>query len=150
MRIAAIPRYLGIDYGTKRVGLAVGDSDGCIATPLRVLTRQGDRDRQAAEIVASGCEFGVDAYVLGIPYNMDGTEGTQAKLTRDFGRLLARRSGLPVFAWDERLSSHGADEYMAGSELTHKKKKARRDALAAQIILQTFLDADDRDAAPEC
>ncbi len=128
----------------------MGDSEGRIATPLRVITGISDRARQADEIIAAGREFAVDAYVLGIPYNMDDSEGRQAKLTRSFGKLLAERAGQAVYAWDERLSSHGADDCMAGSDLTHKKKKARRDALAAQIILQMFLDAPDRDSAVEC
>jgi len=115
-----------------------------------VLTRQGDRVQQADAIIAAGVEYGVDVYVLGIPYNMDDSEGPQAKLTRSFGTLLAERCGKPVLAWDERLSSHGADAYLSERELTHKQKKARRDALAAQIILQTFLDSDERDAAPHC
>ncbi len=132
---------MGIDYGTKRIGLAIGDADGSIASPLGVLTRKGDVASQVREVIAEGENFDVGAYVLGLPLNMDGTEGTQAKITRSFGAELIKISGLKVFLWDERLSSRGADEYLSEAELTYKKRKARRDAVAAQIILQTFLDA---------
>lgn len=135
-----ISRYLGIDFGAKRIGLAVGDTEGRIATPLRVITRCGKETDDVDLIIAAGDEYAVDAYVLGIPFNMDGTEGPQAKLTRAFGKLLAERSGHRVHEWDERLSSRGADANLTELDLTHKKKKARQDALAAQIILQAFLD----------
>jgi len=140
VRATVIARYLGIDYGTKRIGLAVGDTEGRIATPLRVIVRGGRPTDDAAQIISAGDEYAVDAYVLGIPFNMDGSEGPQAKLTRAFGALLAERCSRPVHAWDERLSSRGADENLIELDLTHKKKKARQDALAAQIILQAFLD----------
>lgn len=135
-----IARYLGIDYGTKRIGLAVGDTEGRIATPLRVIARCGKQPGDIDQIISAGDEYAVDAYVLGIPYNMDGSEGPQARLTRAFGKLLAKRSGRRVYEWDERLSSRGADANLTELDLTHKKKKARQDALAAQIILQAFLD----------
>lgn len=136
-----ISRFLGIDYGTKRIGLAVSDVGGCIASPLSVIVSQGDLAAQVREVMAAGREYEVEAYVLGLPLNMDGSVGRQAELTRAFGDLLARVSGLEVHYWDERLSSHGADVYLSEAALTSKKRRARRDAVAAQIILQSFLDA---------
>ena len=133
---------MGIDYGTKRIGLALSDPGGKIASPLAVLQPRGDLDAQVRAVIAAGIEHDVERYVLGIPLNMDGTEGEQAKLTRAFGALLGRQSGKEVVERDERLSSRGADEHLAAAELTYKKRKARRDALAAQIILQGFLDAE--------
>ncbi len=119
----------------------MSDPEGSLASPLEVLECRGDLAAQVKAVVTAGADYDVDAYVLGIPFNMDGTEGPQAKITRAFGVQLAIATGRRIYEWDERLSSHGADVYLADRDLTRKKKKARRDALAAQIILQAFLDA---------
>ncbi len=132
--------YLGIDYGTRRIGLSVGDDDIGVAYPLSIVAATGNVSRDAMAVIGSATEYGVDAYVLGLPLNMDGSEGKQAKLTRRFGKQLATKSGKDVHYTDERLSSATADELLAPAELTHKKHKARRDAVAAQVILQTYLD----------
>lgn len=112
-----------------------------IASPVGMIERRGDLLRHVADTIEAGHEYEVDEYVVGMPFNMDGSEGTQVKITRDFANKLAERSGKPVHEWDERLSSKAADIHLAEAGLTMKKRKARRDALAAQIILQTFLDA---------
>ena len=132
--------YLGIDYGTRRIGIAVGDDDIGVAYPLSMVPATGHVSQDAEAVQAAATEYDVDAYVVGLPLNMDGTEGRQAKLTRRFGKQLARQSGRDVHYTDERLSSATADELLAPAELTHKKHKARRDAVAAQVILQTYLD----------
>jgi len=139
-----IPRYLGIDYGSKRIGVALSDVGGSIASPLTVLQQPGSLEAQARAVIALGAEHEVAVYVLGIPLNMDGTAGAQAKQTQSFGTLLNKLSGKEVAEWDERLSSRAADWHLAEAELTRKQRKALRDALAAQIILQGFLDAQDR------
>ncbi len=119
----------------------MSDADEGIASPLSVVQARGkDLETQVREVIAAGEEYGVEAYVLGIPINMDGSEGDQVKLTRRFGTRLAEATGRPVHEWDERLSSLQADEYLAHTELTSARRKARRDALAAQVILQSFLD----------
>ena len=135
-----LKRLLGIDYGTKRIGLALGDTDARIAVPLTVVSAQGGVRRQVDSIIETAAEYGADEYVLGIPYNMDDTVGKQAKITQSFGKMLEEVSGCVVHECDERLSSLAADEYLQQAELTKKKKKARRDALAAQVILQTYFD----------
>ena len=136
-----MPRFLGIDYGTKRIGLAISDPAGIIASPLEVLTHRGAPAVAAQLAIAAGADYDVDAYVVGRPLNMDGTESEQTRITRGFSRQLAEQSGRPVHEWDERLSSLGADEYLAQGDLTRKRRRARHDAVAAQIILQGFLDA---------
>lgn len=133
-------RLLGIDYGLRRIGLAVGDTEGRIAVPVAVLNQGGSPQQQVQAIVAVAVEYGVDEYVLGMPLNMDDSVGKQAKITQSFGKLLGEVSGCVVHECDERLSSAAADDYMQQTELTHKQKKSRRDALAAQVILQTFFD----------
>ena len=134
------PRICGIDYGTKRIGLAIGDPQGGIASPLATLTVQSNLDDQVQRVIEAVREYDVGQWVVGLPLNMDDTEGPQAKATRKFGRRLEELSGRQVHFWDERLSSLVADEYLAEAQLTRKKKKARRDRVAAQVILQTFLE----------
>ncbi len=134
-------RFAGIDYGTARIGLAVSDPDGTLASPISAVSAKVKVEQQIAAIQKELGEFDVDEWVVGLPLNMDGTEGPQANITRQFADHLAKLTEQPVHLWDERLSSHQADAYMAGSGLTRQKKKSRRDALAAQIILQSFLDA---------
>ncbi len=133
-------RFLGIDYGTKRIGLAVSDADARIVTPLTTLPTRGTPAESAAAVVALAKEYDVDAFVLGLPLNMDDTEGKQAKITRSFGAELTRLTALTVHYFDERLSSFAAEELLLPAELTRKKKKARLDRVAAQVILQSFLD----------
>ena len=133
-------RYLAIDLGEKRSGLAVGDDETGIVSPTGSL-----EGPPGAELVAGVLEaieeHGPDALVLGLPLNMDGTEGAQAKRVRGFGRMLAERTDRPIHYYDERLSSYAADQRMARSGRTHKEKKALRDALAAAEILRDFLSS---------
>lgn len=141
-------KLLGIDYGLKRIGLAVGDTDGRIAVPVTVLENLTNPRQQVDAIVRVADEYAVDEFVLGMPLHMDDSVGKQAKITQSFGKLLGEVSGCVVHECDERLSSAAADDYMQQSELTHKQKKARRDALAAQVILQTFFDLQADETQP--
>ena len=132
-------RYLAIDLGDKRTGLAAGDDVTGLVSPVAVIEiRRGDAliDALLKEIDAQGS----DAIVIGLPLNMDGTEGEAAKAARQFGEALEARSGKPVHYQDERLTSYAADQQMAQSGRTHKQKKELRDALAAAEILRDFLD----------
>ena len=130
-------RYLAIDLGGKRTGVAVGDDVMRIASPLDVLEASTDAHRlQLLGAVVD--EHGPDALVLGCPFNMDGSIGPSAKKAQAFAALLTERFGLPVHLQDERLTSVEADEQMARTGLTHGQKKAKRDALAAAAILRAF------------
>ncbi len=133
-------RFLAIDLGDKRTGLAIGDDETRVAAPLTVIELpRGDALIDA--IADSIKDHGPDEIVIGLPLNMDGTEGPQAKLVREFGEQLHQYCGLEVHYHDERLTSFAADQQMAGSGRTHKQKKRLRDALAAAEILRDFLDA---------
>ena len=131
-------RYLAIDLGEKRTGLAVGDDGTGIASPVGVIntTRQDERIRRLGLAIK---EHGPDALVLGVPLNMDGSDSPGVTKAKAFGEELTRQFGLTVHLFDERLTSVEADEQMAQSGLTHGQKKARRDALAAAAILRGFL-----------
>jgi len=138
-------RSLSIDLGDKRTGLALGDSITGIASPAGVLEipidRAAGRELLDALAAKAGDELGpADRLVLGLPLNMDGSEGPRAKLVRGFAAKLAARTGRAVVLVDERKTSQAADERMARSGLTHGQKKARRDAIAAAEILRALLE----------
>ena len=134
-------RYLAIDLGGKRTGLAVGDDESLLVSPLQVI-EQPLGEMLHKDIASAIDEHGPEAIVIGLPLNMDGTEGQPAADVRAFGELLHRRTNLPVYYQDERLTSFDADQQMARSGRTHRQKARRRDALAAAQILRDFLDRD--------
>jgi putative Holliday junction resolvase len=127
---------LGIDYGTKRHGLAVSDPMGYTAQPGGLVHRQGTDGMD--EIAAVIEEKEVERIVLGLPFNMDGTPGDHHDEVLEFGSKLEERFGLPVETIDERLTTVQAERALEG--LSRKKRKARVDQMAAQLILQAWLD----------
>lgn len=133
-------RFLAIDLGDRRTGLALADEETGIASPLRVIEKPIG-DALIDDILREIDSQGAGALVVGLPLNMDGSEGPRAKTTRAFATKLAQRTGLEVHTQDERLTSADADWKMAQSGLTRGQKKARRDALAAAALLQDFLDS---------
>ncbi len=144
-------RYLGVDWGAKRIGLALGDAEGGVVCPLKMIHARPGLKENARAILQIAEEYDAAEIVIGLPLNMDGTEGPQAKLARSvaeairkiIGSRTPREAGLPleVHLHDERLTSHAANERLAQRQLTHKKKKARHDAVAAQILLQSFVES---------
>jgi len=131
---------LGIDHGGKRIGLAVSDAAGRMALPVCTIEAKGTLTQRVEAVLAAANEYEIDGFVVGLPLNMDDSEGPQAKLARTFGEELGKSSGKPVHYQDERLSSATADERLQSGDYTRKKHKARRDRISAQIILQQFLD----------
>ena len=134
-------RYLAIDLGDKRTGIAIGDDLTCIVTPHEVLAIpiRPTHDRLLGAIGSCIDKFGPDALVLGLPLNMDGSEGPQALAVRVFGEALGAHTGLVIHYQDERLTSVDAEWTLDGSGKTRGQKKALRDALAAAVILRDFL-----------
>ncbi|MGD1276567.1 MAG: Holliday junction resolvase RuvX [Tepidisphaeraceae bacterium] len=138
-------RTLGIDPGSRRVGLSLSDAAGKLATPYGVLHVRFDS--QAVEQILKIIETeAVQRLVIGLALNMDGTRGAAAQGALDLGRELAARSGKPVIFVDERLSTFQAernlvDRKRSGEKITRKQKKARLDAQAAVVFLQEYLDA---------
>jgi len=137
-------RLLGFDYGTKRLGIAVSNADQTIASPLENYTRQGT-DQDSRHIRRLVEEYSAVGLVVGLPVHMSGDEGGKAREAREFGTWLSRITGLPVRYADERYSSLIAEQLLIGAEFTSKKRKARLDMLAAQYILQGFLENRDAD-----
>ena len=132
-------RYLAIDHGQKRTGLAVSDASETLVSPHSVIETQKEEEL-LKRVVSIIDEEKIEAVVIGLPFNMDGSEGPRAKKVRAFGKLLSDRLQIPVLFHDERLSSFEAEQLIVDLELTRKKKKKRLDAIAAAEILKGFLD----------
>lgn len=138
--MSAATRLLGVDYGSVRIGLAVSDPERRLASPLAVHERRGrERDAEYFRVLATTEEIG--SFVVGLPVHLDGREGQKAVEARAFGAWLAEVTRLPVVFWDERFSTVEAESALWQAGLTHKQRKARRDRVAAQILLQAYLDA---------
>lgn len=131
---------MGIDYGDARVGIAVSDRTELIATAVCTLNVKGMRDA-AEKAAAKAKELGAEKIVLGLPKNMDGSESFRAEKTRAFAEMLAPLCGLEIEFFDERLSTVEAYTYMNIAGYNGKKRRKAIDALSAQIILQSKLDA---------
>ena len=139
-QIPARGALLGIDYGTVRVGLAVCDPDRIIASPLETYTRRSDElDAAHFQNVCAGHR--VVGLVVGLPLHAGGEESDSSRAAREYGAWLAAVTGLPFVFWDERFTTWLAEGALLGAKLTHKKRREKRDRVAAQMILKGYLDA---------
>ncbi len=136
-------RVLGIDYGERRIGLAISDPTGTIAQPLPTVVRRRGKRPPYARILKTVAEWKAEKIVVGLPVESSGDERAAAEEVRRFGAALERRSGLPVEYWDERLTSVRAQRELAHLELPSRKRRRKEhvDAMAATLILQAYLDA---------
>lgn len=134
-------RLLALDLGARRTGVAIGDDDTRIASPLLTIDTGSDTERWRQLTKLIGQEQ-PDALIVGVPFNMDGTAGPSAQIALAFIEQAAERFNLPIYPQDERLTSAAADEAMARTGLTHGQKKQRRDALAAAAILRAWFDRE--------
>jgi putative holliday junction resolvase len=133
-------RLLAIDPGRARLGLAISDRDRRFASPLKNYTRRDlEQDLRFLTTVIEENEVG--QLIIGLPVHLSGREGDQAKAARAFGDILAQRTGLPCIYWDERFTTRSAESVLWTAGLTHKQRKARRDQVAAQMLLQDYLEA---------
>ncbi len=139
-------RWIAIDYGAKRIGVASGSTTNGIATPLKVLPAR-PLDDAIANIAHLVDEYTAEGIVVGWPLNMDDTEGPQGREAREMALKLSEHTHLDVRMWDERLSSFEADKVLAG-KLTRAKKRRIQDAIAATVILQDFFSRAGPDSAP--
>ncbi len=139
----AMGKLLGVDYGDVRTGLAVSDISGFLASGIGYIKEGGMKNtavRVAQEAAAHGC-VGI---VIGLPKNMDGSEGFRADAVKAFAELLRAETTLPLYFLDERLSTMQAHKMMSLTGTHGKKRKENVDTLSAQIILQDFLDRQKR------
>ena len=135
-------RILGLDFGTKTVGVAVSDELLITAQGLEIIRRKAPTKlRQTlARIDELVGEYGVEKIVLGYPKNMNNTEGERCEKTKEFKEMLEKRTGLSVILWDERLTTVSADQYMMESGIRRENRKNYVDEIAAIFILQGYLD----------
>ncbi|MGI9400528.1 MAG: Holliday junction resolvase RuvX [Rhizobiaceae bacterium] len=132
-------RLFGLDLGTKTIGISISDGRLSVAGPLKTI-RKKKFSVDVAELAELVAEHNVMALVIGLPLNMDGSEGPRAQASRAFARNLEGRLDLPVVFWDERLSTVAAERAMIEADLSRKKRAERIDAAAASFILQGALD----------
>ena len=133
-------RVLGLDIGTKRIGLAISDELGVIARGLLTVERKEGEDifERLKEV---GCKEEVGEIVVGLPLNMDGSAGPKAKEATAFAETLKEKLKLPVKMWDERLTTVEAERLMIEGDTSRYKRKRKIDKLAAQLILQSYLNS---------
>jgi len=141
MLISMMARVLSLDVGEKRIGIALSDPSGTIAQGLRLYTTTGSRTRDIAAIGELVRELGVSMVVVGLPKNLDGSLGPRAQEMVRFAEILKRESGVPVDLWDERFTTDEAHRVFDMASVKRKKRRGSIDVMAAQIILQGYLDA---------
>lgn len=136
-------RILGLDYGDRKIGVAVSDALGWTAQGLEVIVRTSqEKDLKRLEQIVKDHE--VEAIVLGLPKNMNGTVGPRGEISIAYAEMLRQSLGLPVHLWDERLSTVSAERTLLEADVSRKKRRQVVDKMAATIILQTYLDYNSR------
>ncbi len=138
-RIGSTVRILALDLGSKRIGVAVSDELGWTAQGLETLLCK-DADADLKRIHQLVTDYQVTEIVVGMPYNMNGTEGPQARRARSFMERISSSEGIPVKEWDERLSTVAAERTLLEADMSRAKRRKVIDKLAAVIILQGYLD----------
>ncbi|MBO5023059.1 MAG: Holliday junction resolvase RuvX [Clostridia bacterium] len=133
-------KLLGVDFGMARTGLAHSDDLGIFAIGMGNV-KSYNREKAAAEVAAKALEIGAETIVIGKPVNMDGTSGEKVALVEEFASLIATHTDIPIEFYDERLSTVSAHRFLSGSGLKTKKHRDIVDSLAAEIILQSYMDS---------
>ena len=139
-------RIMGLDFGSKTVGVAVSDPLGITAQGIEIVRRTSENKlrKTLARIEALVAEYQVTEFVLGLPKNMNNTSGERVEKTMEFKAMLERRTGLPVHMWDERLTTVAADRTLIEAGVRRENRKEYVDMLAAVSILQGYLDSLER------
>lgn len=133
-------RYLGLDLGSRTLGVAISDKSGTIARSLEIIRHNEDYDSLVPKVKEIVEEYGVDEIVLGYPKNMDNTVRYKAKLSEEFKKKLEDEIEIPVNLQDERLSTKEAQDVLIKGDISRKKRKKVIDSMAACIILETYLN----------
>ena len=137
-------RYLGLDLGSRTLGVAVSDKTGMIASSLKIIRHDEEYDRLLTDIKDLVDELEIDAIVLGFPKNMNGTVGPKGELSMEFKTKLENILSIPIYLQDERLTTKSATDMLIMGNVSRKDRKKVVDSVAATIILQTFLDRRER------
>lgn len=134
-------RFFGVDYGTKRVGLAVGSDDGFRSSPVKTLVRSRSLHHDLAEIVRLAAKEETQGFVVGLPVNADGTHGPSAIAATQFARSLMKHTSLPIYLHDEFLTTWEAEQEMLDADVSRAKRRAVIDQMAAVHLLEGFFRA---------
>ncbi len=136
-------RVMGLDYGSKTVGVAISDSLGLTAQGIETICRKEENKlrRTCARIEELVKEYDVEKIVIGLPMHMNGDIGERAELSKEFGEMLARRTGLEIVYWDERLTTVEAEQTLIENKVRRENRKQYVDKIAAVFILQGYLDS---------
>ena len=133
-------RVLGIDYGRRRIGLALSDEEGILASTLPTYVRGRSEERDIARLATLIARHGATAVAVGLPLNMDGSRGEMARAAEAFADRIQKKTALPVELFDERLTSSEAERVLLEANLPRRRRKELRDSLSAVLILQGHLD----------
>ncbi len=133
-------RYLGLDLGSRTLGVAVSDKTGLIASNYTVIRHNEEYDKLIEEVQKLVDELGIDTVVLGFPKNMNNTIGPKGELSLDFQKKLKEVLTIPVVLQDERLTTKSAHDILIEGNMSRKNRKKVVDSMAASIILQSYLD----------
>lgn len=133
-------KWLAVDYGDARTGLAGCDASETITSPITPQIEEKSMNKVAAAVTAVAAQRGAEGLICGLPRNMDGTEGSRAAKSRRFAQRLANAAGCPVVLWDERRTTVSAAAILAGNDTFGQKRKERLDSVSAAVILESFLN----------
>lgn len=133
-------RYLGLDLGSRTLGMATSDALGIIASSFKIVHHNEEYERLVADVVSVVQEKKIDAIVLGLPKNMNNTIGPRGELSYHFKEMLEKELTIPIYLEDERLTTKQAENILITNDTSRKKRKKVIDSMAATIILQSYLD----------
>lgn len=133
-------RFMGLDVGDKRIGVALSDEGALIASPRETLERRGNR-KDIAHLLDLARREEVSEILVGMPWKLDGSSGPQAEKVSRFVEALRAATSIPINTWDERLSTIGAERAMIEADVSRAKRRGALDRVAAALILQSYLDA---------
>ena len=134
-------RYLGLDLGSRTLGVALSDPTGLIASSYKTIKHNEEYDKLIGVVKDLVDDLGIDALVLGFPKNMNNTEGERCQATLEFKEMLERRTGLSVILWDERRTTISAERTLQESKVRREDRKKYIDKIAAVFILQGYLES---------
>jgi len=141
-------RIIALDYGLARIGVALSDTSKIIASPYKTIKAEQNSSLTAQKLIDEINTLEIETIIIGLPYKLNGTVGTQGDEVRNFIKLLKKLTSIPIIEWDERLTSVQADRSMREGKMKRKKRDSKVDEIAALIILQSYLDTQGNTLLP--
>jgi putative holliday junction resolvase len=141
-------KIIALDYGLARIGVAISDTSKIIASPYKTIKAEKNSSLTAQKLIDEINTLEIETIIIGLPYKLNGTVGTQGDEVRNFIKLLKKLTSIPIIEWDERLTSVQADRSMREGKMKRKKRDSKVDEIAALIILQSYLDTQGNTLLP--